>query len=382
MAGVLIVAERALPARGGLAVATSRIAAQAAARGESVHLVTLSRDVLPGARGRVLRGDVVTHPVGALPREDDSLAMLTEHARGIAAEHAVDLVHGIYATRAGYVATLVARQLGIASVTSLRGNDFDRGLFRAQDLPFLEQAVTHATRVTAVSRALAEGAERVFGRPVEHVTNSVDTEQFRPERRDGSLAAALGVGDGAVLGFVGELREKKGMRFLLPAYADVLRRRPVHLLLIGGVREEAATALEAFERSAPEAFERLHVVDYERAPARLSRLLGLCDLMVFPSLFDGTPNAVLEAMAAARPVLATAVGGHLDLIEHGESGALLPLAALDRLPQAIEELLDLPAQERDALGHAARERVASRHRPEDESAAYAAVYAEARSRSR
>jgi len=288
----------------------------------------------------------------------------------------------VYATRAGYVATLVARRLGIASVVSLRGNDFDRGLFRAQDLPFLEQAVTHAGVATAVSRALADGAERVFARPVIHVTNSVDPELFRPERRDGTLAAALGVGDGAVLGFVGELREKKGMRFLLPAFADLLRRRPAHLLLIGGVRDDAAAALRAFEQSAPEAFGRLHVVDYERDAARLSRLLALCDALVFPALFEGTPNSVLEAMAAGRPLLATAVGGHLDLIEHGKSGALLPLSELDRLPQAIEELLDLPEVERDALGKAARERVAAQHRPEDESAAYAAVYSEARSRSR
>lgn len=382
MAGVLVVAERALPGRGGLAVATSRIAAQAAARGEAVHLVTLSRDAVAGARGRVMHGDVVTHPVGALPREDESLAVLAEHARAIAVEHGLDLVHGVYATRAGYVATLVARQLELPSVVSLRGNDFDRGLFRAGDLPFLEQAVSKATIVTAVSRALAGGAERVFGRPVVHVTNSVDADAFRPERRDGTLARAMGVGDGAVLGFVGELREKKGMRFLLPAFADVLRRRPVDLLLIGGVRADDAAALAAFEASAPAAFARLHVVDYERDPARLSRLLALCDLLVFPSLFDGTPNAVLEAMAAARPVLATAVGGHLDLIEHGKSGALLPLADLDRLPQAVEELLDLPREELDAFGRAARERVLERHRPADESAAYAALYSEARSRSR
>ena len=64
------------------------------------------------------------------------------------------------------------------------------------------------------------------------------------------------------------------------------------------VRADAAPAWAAFQRQAPAAAARLHTVEYTRDAARLSRLLGLCDLMVFPSLYEGTPNAVLEAMAA------------------------------------------------------------------------------------
>lgn len=382
MPGVLIVSERALPGRGGLAVATSRIAKQAAARGEQVHLLAFSKDSAPGARGRREQDGVVVHPLGPPATEERRLMALTDHAVELAREHDLDVVHGMYATRGGYVATLAAAVVGARSVIAISGNDLDRGLYRAADLPFLAHAMRHATVATAVSRSAAERASAIFDRPVEHVTNSVDAARFSPERRDNTLAAALGLEpDAAVLGFVGELREKKGMRFLLPAFAHLCEQRSARLLLIGGLRADAREAFEAFERSAPEAAARIVTVDYARDADRLTRLLALCDLMVFPSLYEGTPNAVLEAMASARPVLATAVGGHTDLITHGETGALLGLDALDRLPEAIEELLDLPREERDRLGAAARAHVLERHRPEDESDAWAEVYARARSAS-
>lgn len=379
MGTVLIVAERALPSRGGLARATSRIAAMAAARGERVHVVSLSREAPPGGRGRREEGGVVFHPVGVVPGEVDALFTLAAHAEDLARAHEVDLVHGIYATRAGYLATVLARRLGVGSVVSVRGNDLDRGLWDARALPFLEGALRGADVVTGVSSAQCETVTRLYGAPARHVTNSVDAEAFRSPGRDNSLVASLGL-RGQVIGFSGELREKKGMRFLLPAFAELARRRDVSLLLIGGVREDAREAFAAFEDAEPEASARVKVTDYRTSPQQLSRLYALCDVVVFPSLYEGTPNAVLEAMACARPVLATRAGGHPDLLEHGVSGALLDLADLDRLPEAIEEMLDLDEKERSRMGAAARARVLERHAPDDESRAWGEVYAEARTR--
>lgn len=302
----------------------------------------------------------------------------SQHAEDVIRAEGLDLLHGVYATRAGYIATLLGRRLGLPSIVSLRGNDLDRGLFRAQDLPFLERALTNATAVTGVSRALCETAERVFGVEVRHITNSVDGEVFRPEAKDNSLVASLGLVKGRTIGFLGELREKKGMRFLLPAFDVVRRNEEAALLLIGGVREDAKAAFDHFAEVAPEAFHRIRVVEYDRDPARLNRLLALCDLMVFPSLYDGTPNAVLEAMACARPILATDAGGQRDLIDNGETGGLLPVGKIDLLPDAIEELLQLPEERREAMGKAARSHVLEHHRPEQEREAYRALYAELR----
>ena len=376
---MVIVAERALPARGGLARATARLASLAAAAGERASVVTLSKDAPPGGRGHTMRDGVAYHLVGHLQDREASITALYHHALDIARDGAADLIVGMYATAPGHVAVLVAQSLGVASVVAIRGNDLDRGLFRPADLPFLQAAMAGASQVTAVSRDHAVRASRIFGREVVHVTNSVDAGAFYDVGHDNSLRAALGIDDsGAVLGFSGELREKKGMRFLLPAFAALLQRRKAWLLLLGGVRHDAEEALAAFSQAAPEAFARVRTVPYDADPRHLSRVLSLCDVMVFPSIVEGTPNAVLEAMACARPVLCTAVGGHLDLIEHGVTGALLPLAKLDRLPAAMDEMLSLDDKTRSDMGRRARDFVVTHHTAAAEWERWAKVFQAAR----
>jgi glycosyltransferase involved in cell wall biosynthesis len=377
MTGVAIVAERMLPERGGLARATARIAAMAAERGEEVHVVRLAAEGVPGMRYRREQQGVVVHEIGRLEREEDRLRAFTEHVVEVMDQAELDLVHGVYGHPAGFVAALAGGFAGRPSIVSLRGNDFDRGLFRAT-LPQLSLAVGRGTVVTAVTRGMARRAEASFGRPLRFVPNAVDATAFRRETADNSLRASLRLGDAAVIGFSGELREKKGLRFLLPAFAALARERDVRLLLIGGLRQDAEPAWEAFVRAEPEAAKRVLRLRYDDAPTRLSQRLALCDVMVFPSLYEGMPNAALEAMAAECCILATDVGGHGELIVHGTSGALLSLRDLDRLPDAIAEMLDLPADERRAMGRAARATVIEGHSPDAERDAWEAVYAEAR----
>ena len=91
-------------------------------------------------------------------------------------------------------------------------------------------------------------------------------------------------------------------------------------------------------------------------------------LVVNPALWEGMPNSVLEAMACARPVLATAVGGVPELLEDGVNGWLVPVDRLHTLGQRIQAALE--DQQAGALGERARQTVLERHRPEQELEAY------------
>ncbi len=106
-----------------------------------------------------------------------------------------------------------------------------------------------------------------------------------------------------------------------------------------GSRREA-TALSTFSAEDPDSAARILVTGPLDDPNDVARHLRLCDVVLLPSVWDGLPNALLEAMACARPVLASDSGGIPEVIEHGVSGLMLRRDSLHRLGEAVLELLD------------------------------------------
>ncbi len=205
------------------------------------------------------------------------------------------------------------------------------------------------------------------GEAVEVQPNVVDPAIFRPGPADPALRDRLGIApDEVVLGFCGELRHKKGLPFLLGALREVRRSRPACLLVIGEVRAREASALSTFAAEAPEDAAHIVVTGHLDAPATVAEHLRACDVVLMPSVWDGLPNALLEAMACGRPVIASDAGGIPEVIEPGVNGLLLPKIALHRLGVAILELLDQGPSVRASLGAAARQRIETHFHPDRE----------------
>ena len=153
---------------------------------------------------------------------------------------------------------------------------------------------------------------------------------------------------------------------MLGALRDVRRTRPACLLVIGEVRAREATALSTFSAEDADSAARSLVTGPLDDPNDVARHLRLCDVVLLPSVWDGLPNALLEAMACARPVLASDSGGIPEVIEHGVSGLMLRRDSLHRLGEAVLELLDQGPDFASKLGAAARQRVLTRFHPEIE----------------
>src|SRR6185436_17896618 len=102
---------------------------------------------------------------------------------------------------------------------------------------------------------------------------------------------------------------------------------------------------------------RLHEVPYTTDPKRLAALYAAMDLLVFPSLWDGMPNAALEAMATGRPIVAAAVGAFPDVVRDGETGFLVPPDRLGSFADEVLRVLDRGTDELARVGAAARARV-------------------------
>jgi glycosyltransferase involved in cell wall biosynthesis len=173
-----------------------------------------------------------------------------------------------------------------------------------------------------------------------------------------------------VLGFVGEARVKKGLAVLLHAFAQIAPQTGARLLLVGGVREKDRPLLDLFLRQHPDL--AVCVVPYQ-TQSHLPDYYHLLDVAVFPSLRDGLPNALLEAMACGCAAVSASVGGIPDVVTDGLNGWLVPprqeMALVERLRAALAD----PAG-RERIGAAARQTVLDRFTPERELAANLSLY--------
>jgi glycosyltransferase involved in cell wall biosynthesis len=175
---------------------------------------------------------------------------------------------------------------------------------------------------------------------------AVGESEWRRQRR------SWGVPDGAtVAGIVARLQPVKNHEHLLRALAQLNER--VHLVIVGD-----GPSRRALERMARDLLieSRVHFVGEVLAPENLHQYF---DLSLLCSTSEGFPNSVIEAMAAARPVVATSVGGVPDAIVEGETGLLVPSQDLARLVEALR-LLESDSSLRSRLGNAARESARSR----------------------
>lgn len=351
------------PDVGGLAVSTERNARLLVQAGHEVHVCVPSASLPPGEVQKTVENGVEVHRLGSQPKMHDTLTNWFELVMDLGRELSFDLLHGFFAAYAGYLAAYAARYLDIRSVVSVRGNDLDRLIFDPARAPFILYALEHADAVTAVTRDLRRKVLALVNRQgVTHVPNSVDVELFRPSTPNLALRDELGLGQGYVLGFVGEARAKKGLSLLLKVFAKVATRVDAHLLLIGGLRPKAEEVYQLFRRQNPQL--SLHLVPYV-PQSELVGYYNLMDLVLMPSLRDGLPNVLLEAMACERTVVASDVGGISDVIADSRNGFLVPLrdrqALVDRTLSALAD-----ANQRRVLGQAARETILRDYTPQHE----------------
>ena len=223
------------------------------------------------------------------------------------------------------------------------------------DRQLLRGLTPSVDRLIAVSRAIvakleAEGRSIV---PIELIYNGVDLERYAYQEACCTLPEEYGFAEGAQLvGVVARLEPEKGHRTLLDAWPAVLELVPEARLLIigeGSLRDELEQQAEQLGLLG-EACSGEHCVGTRRArPGAQVVFTGLrddvpavtaaLDVAVLPSYREAQGLAILEAMALRRPVVATAVGGVPEMIEHERSGLLVPPHDVPALAQAITRLL-------------------------------------------
>jgi glycosyltransferase involved in cell wall biosynthesis len=149
--------------------------------------------------------------------------------------------------------------------------------------------------------------------------------------------------------FAGTWRKNKGIEDLVPAFVRLAARHHALSLTVlgGGVPADVVTA--AFPR---EIRERVHCVQTSIEAETIAQFAS-SDLFLLPSLFEGTPLTLIEAMMSGLPIVTTATCGMKDVIQDKENGLLVPIRSPEGILSAVEGLLG-NRQLRTRLGLAAR----------------------------
>lgn len=231
--------------------------------------------------------------------------------------------------------TLAAFLAGTPIIATIHGKHYYWTALRRR---LAYRVISRYATVVAVSHDLKEFVAQEVGIARDRITvihNGVNPlSPISQEDRD-HCRVELGIPPcDQVIGAVGSLYSVKGHRFLFDAVPQVLRRFPDTTFLIIG-RGELEVALK-------EQAERLGVANkvmFLGLRQDVPRLLAVMDIFALSSLSEGLSMAILEAMTAGKPIVATRVGGNPELVEEGRTGLLVESQSSQALAAALELLL-------------------------------------------
>lgn len=270
-----------------------------------------------------------------------------------------DVLHAHSPALNGIAAVQAGRRLGLPVVYECRafwedaavdhGTSREGGI-RYQLTRHLESYVFRkADAVTTICEGLrAEIISRgIPDRKITVIPNAVDVERFPfMVDSDEMLKSELGLVGKQVLGFIGSFYAYEGLPLLLEAMPEILKQRPdVRLVLVGGGPQEQVLHEKVRQLGLEDA-----VIFTGRVPHdQVQRYYNLVDLFVYPRLSMRltdlvTPLKPLEAMAQGKLVVASDVGGHLELIRDQETGVLFRSNDVNSLVESVCTLLNRPEQ--------------------------------------
>jgi len=193
-------------------------------------------------------------------------------------------------------------------------------------------------KIVAVSESIKNDIiryDKINPSKIEVINNGVDTLIFRPQSKDYELLKSLGINnDDIVIGFVGRIVPAKGLEYLLEAFSYLKKEiNNIKLLIVG----DGAILKDLKNYSIELGISKYSIFTGERQD--IQKILSCIDIFVMPSIAEGLPNALLEAMSSGKTVVTTKVGGIPEIIKDRFNGLIIPDKNSEMLAKAIKELI-------------------------------------------
>ncbi len=276
-----------------------------------------------------------------------------------------DLVFGFGAGFPGYVAVTYAAWLGVPSMVSVRGNDFDRDWFEPKKSFFVKEALARADSIATVTIEKKDKISSLF--PEKNVfwsPNGIDAGLFDllPDEKKEcqQLRDEICSDDRRIIGVFGELKYKKR----IPMWLSAVREAGLNdqfSLIVTGKMDAKTDAILKDQMLSPS------VKHFSFRPQeKLLPVYAACDYIAIPSLFEGFPNVLLEAMASGCVPIVSDAGAMKDVIEHGKTGFLFPAENREKAGAATKKALALSDDVLGEMKVAVKQYVMERYSIENE----------------
>lgn len=268
----------------------------------------------------------------------------------------VDLVHA-HGTRANSNVLWAARSLGIPVIYTIHGWSFhpDQNAFvkkiRILGEKFLTSRSTINISVSASNQHSGKAYINSFKSVI--VNNGIDVNKFSPDKKHNDIRKELGIPDKITLIlFLARFTLQKQPMLLIKAFEEALKINPsMHLLMVGD-GEQKTMAEEFIKKSG-----MVNKITLWPFRQDVPDVLASADIFVLPSLWEGLPIGLLEAMAMGKAVLASNADGTSEIIKHEENGLLMDIKEMPKaMPQLLAKL-SLNNNLKTAIGNKARETV-------------------------
>jgi glycosyltransferase involved in cell wall biosynthesis len=274
--------------------------------------------------------------------------------KAIIAERRIDLLHA-HDYKTDLLALMLSRATGVRALATVHGWTGHSTRERLCYYPADKRVLARFPRLIAVSSDIKRELVQYGAQPsrVTTVLNAIDHRQFhRDQARVSAARAALGLEPHHIaIGAVGRLEPQKRFDLLIDGFAALQAKRPNLRLIIAGDG--------SLRRALEEQRNGRGLKDQVTLTGHVADVIPLhhgLDLFAQSSDYEGTPNAVLEAMAMETPIVATEAGGTAELVHDGVHGRIVAIGRVDRLIAAIDAALLDPTGTRQ-MAACARRRV-------------------------